>query len=328
MIRLRRAMLGFLLACATALPAFAQGAYPSRPVRLIVPFPPGNAADLAARVLAEEAQRRLNISIVVDNRAGASGAIGVQAVSTARADGYTLLVSSLSPIVVNPALTRNLPYDPQRDLAPMALLGWTGYLLVVSPDFPAQTLAEAVAVLRAAPGRYSAGNPGIGTVAHLTTELFNLLVGTRVESVPYRGSPAALLDVSTGRLGMMIDAMTSSLPQVQGGRVRALAVVQGTRSALVPNVPSMPETGVAELRDFQAQAWVALFGPARLPAEVTGFWTRELNGWLADPAFAARFAAQNLEVAPPAGPEALADLVATDLAKWRRVVTDARIEVQ
>jgi tripartite-type tricarboxylate transporter receptor subunit TctC len=105
-------------------------------------------------------------------------------------------------------------------------------------------------------------------------------------------------------------------------------VVQGTRSALVPNVPSMPETGVAELRDFQAQAWVALFGPARLPAEVTGFWTRELNGWLADPAFAARFAAQNLEVAPPAGPEALADLVATDLAKWRRVVTDARIEVQ
>jgi tripartite-type tricarboxylate transporter receptor subunit TctC len=324
---LRRTLLGLLAACGVAGMAAAQP-YPSRPVRFIVPFPPGNAADLTARVLAEEAQRRLNLSVVVENRAGGSGTVGVQAVTGARPDGYTFLVTSLSPIVVNPALIRNLPYDPQRELAPVSLLGWTGYLFLAAPEFPARTLPEAIAVIRANPGRYSAGNPGVGTLAHLTTELFGLLTGARVESVPYRGSAAALLDLSTGRLGVMIDAMTSALPQVQGGRVRALAVVQPTRSALAPEVPSMVETGVAELRDFQAQAWVALFGPAGLPDEVTQYWNREMNRWLADPAFAARFASQNLEVAPPSPPERLAELVASDIAKWSRVAQDARIEMQ
>ncbi len=327
MHRLRRALAGLVLACAAILPAAAQP-YPSRPVRFVVPFPPGNAADVTSRVLAEEAQRRLNLSVVVENRAGASGALGVQAVTSARPDGYTLLVTSLSPIVVNPALIRSLPYDPQKDLVPISLLGWTGYIFSVAPDFPARTLAEAVAVLRANPGRYSAGNPGMGTLAHLTTELFGQLIGTRLESVPYRGSGAALLDLSTGRLGVMIDAMTSSLPQVQAGRVRGLAVVQSTRSPLAPELPSMAEAGVPELRDMQAQAWVALFGPAGLPEEVIGFWNREMSRWLADPAIAQPFAAQNLEVAPPAGPERLAELVRSDLAKWSRVARDANIEMQ
>ncbi|MGG5811331.1 Bug family tripartite tricarboxylate transporter substrate binding protein [Falsiroseomonas sp. CW058] len=327
MKRIKRTLLGLVLACAAAWPALAQP-YPSRPVRMVVPFPPGNAADLTARVLAEEAQRRLNLSIVVENRAGGSGAIGVQAVTTARPDGYTLLVTSLSPVVVNPALIRNLPYDPARDLAPVSLIGWTGYVFAVAPDFPARNLAEAIAVLRASPGRFSAGNPGVGTLAHLTTELFGQLTGARVESVPYRGSGAALLDLSTGRLAVMIDAMTSALPQVQGGRVRGLAVVQGTRSALAPDLPSMPETGVPELRDFQAQAWIAMFGPAGLAGEATEFWNREMNRWLADPAFAARLTSQNLEAAPPAPPSRLAELVAADLAKWQRVARDSNIEMQ
>lgn len=324
---LRNALLGLGLACALGASALAQG-YPTRPVRLIVPFPPGNAADLTARMLAEEAQRRLNVTIVVENRAGGSGAIGVQAVSGARPDGYTLLATSLSPIVVNPALIRNLPYDPQRDLAPISLLGWIGFVVAVAPDFPARDLRDAVAVLRANPGRFAAGNPGVGTVAHLTTELFGQLVGTSIESVPYRGSSAALLDLSTGRLGLMIDAMTSALPQVQAGRVRGLGVVQGTRSALAPDLPAMPEAGVPELRDLQALAWVALFGPPGLPADITAYWNRELNRWLADPAFAQRFAAQNMEVAPPAPPSRLAELVASDLAKWARVAREARIEMQ
>jgi tripartite-type tricarboxylate transporter receptor subunit TctC len=327
MLGFLRAIFGLALACAAILPAVAQP-YPSRPVRFVVPFPPGNAADLTARVLAEEAQRRLNLSVVVENRGGASGALGVQAVTSARPDGYTLLVTSLSPIVVNPALIRNLPYDPQRDLVPISLLGWTGYIVSVAPDFPARTLAEAVAVLRANPGRYSAGNPGMGTLAHLTTELFGQLIGTRLEAVPYRGSGAALLDLSTGRLGLMIDAMTSSLPQVQAGRVRGLAVVQPTRSTLAPDLPSMAESGVPELREMQALAWVALFGATGTPEEVIGFWNGELNKWLADPAFAARFAAQNLEVAPAGPPSRLADLVRSDLAKWSRVARDANIEMQ
>ena len=326
-MKILRTLLGACLGIALALPALAQS-YPSRPVRVIVPFPPGNAADLTARVLAEEAQRRLNVPLVVENRAGGSGTVGVQAVTGARPDGYTLLVTSLSPIVVNPALIRNLPYDPVRELAPVSLLGWTGYVVAVAPDFPARTLAEAVAVLRAHPGRYSAGNPGIGTLAHLTTELFSLSLGTRIESVPYRGSGAALLDLSTGRLALMIDAMTSTLPQVQGGRVRGLAVVQGTRSSLAPDLPAMPETGVPELRDFQAQAWIAMFGPAGLPEKVTGYWNGQLNRWLTDPAFATRFTSQNLEVAPPSAPSRLAELVVSDIAKWARVARDAGVEMQ
>jgi tripartite-type tricarboxylate transporter receptor subunit TctC len=311
-----------------AAPAAAQEVYPARPVRLIVSFPPGNMADLVGRVLAEEAQKRLNIALVVDNRAGASGTLGVGAVATARPDGYTLLVTSLSPIVVTPALSRNMPYDSMRDLSPISLIGWTGYLFVVAPDFPARTMAEAVAVLRANPGRCSAGNPGVGTVAHLITELFAMQVGTRLESVPYRGSPAALLDLSTGRLGVMIDAMTSALPQVQGGRVRALGVMQGTRSALAPEVPTMVDSGVPELRDLQAQAWVGMYGPARLPADIVAFWNRQMNTWLADPVFAARLASQNVEAAPPAPAEALAELGVRDLAQWQRVVREAKIEPQ
>jgi tripartite-type tricarboxylate transporter receptor subunit TctC len=168
----------------------------------------------------------------------------------------------------------------------------------------------------------------MGTLAHLTTELFSQLIGTRLEAVPYRGSGAALMDLSTGRLGLMIDAMTSSLPQVQAGRVRGLGVVQPTRSALAPDLPSMAESGVPELREMQALAWVALFGAAGTPEEVIGFWNAELNKWLADPAFAARLAAQNLEAAPPGGPDRLAALVRSDLAKWNRVARDANIEMQ
>lgn len=323
---MRRIVLGCLFAL-VALPALAQ-TYPSRPVRMIVPFPPGNAADLSARLVAEEAGRRLNVTVVVENRAGGSGALGVTAVIQARADGHTILATSLSPIVVNPALVRNLPYDPQRDLSPVALIGWTGFLFLAAPDFPARTLPEAVAVLRAAPGRHSAGNPGIGTLAHLTTELFGQLTGARVESVPYRGSAAALLDLSTGRLGVMVDAMTSALPQVQAGRVRALAVMQSARSPLAPDIPALPEAGVPELREVQALAWTALFGPAGLPDEVTRFWNGAVNAWLADPAFVARLAAQNLEAAPPSPPARLAELVAADLARWNRVARDAGLEVQ
>ena len=148
--------------------ALAQ-AYPSRPVRLVVPFPPGNMSDLISRRLSEEFQSRQGVTLIVDNRAGATGVIGVQAVTTADPDGYTLLVSSNSPLTVNPAVRSDLPFDVMRDLVPIALLGWTGFLIVFSPEFPAKTLAEAVAVMRAAPGKYIAANPGTGTAGHLIT---------------------------------------------------------------------------------------------------------------------------------------------------------------
>ena len=320
----RRATLAAGLAA--PLPARSQ-TYPARPVRIVVPFPPGNMSDLIARVLIEEMQVRHNVQVVVDNRAGATGAIGVQAVTTAAPDGHTLLLTSNSPIVVNPAVTPNLPFDVTRDLVSMALIGWTGFLIVVPPDFPANTLAEAVALMRATPGRYVAANPGMGTAGHLNTEMFSRLTGARMEQVPYRGSAQALLDLSTGRVHFMIDAMTSSLPQVQGGRVKALAVVARNRSPLLPDVPSMREAGVPEVADFESLAWAGIMGPAGTPPAVTLYWNRVMNDLLRQEVFRRRLAQQNVEAAPPSGPERLADLVATDLARWRQLVRDAHIVI-
>lgn len=321
----RRAALAAGLA--TPMLARAQPAYPSRPVRIIVPFPPGNMSDLIARVLIDEMQQRHNVQVVVDNRAGATGAIGVQAVTSAPPDGHTLLLTSNSPIVVNPAVTPNLPFDVTRDLVSMALVGWTGFLIVVPPDFPANTLAEAVRLMKATPGRYIAANPGMGTAGHLNTEMFSRLTGTRLEQVPYRGSTQALLDVSTGRIQFMIDAMTSSLPQVQGGRVKALAVVARNRSPLLPDVPSMREAGVPEVADFESLAWAGIMGPAGTPPAVTLYWNRVINELLREESFRRRLAQQNVEAAPPSGPEKLADLVTNDLARWRQLVRDAHIVI-
>ncbi|MBS7788928.1 tripartite tricarboxylate transporter substrate binding protein [Roseococcus sp. SDR] len=313
-------------ALALAAPAFAQG-YPTRPVRIIVPFPPGNMSDLIARVLTEEMQTRHNVQIVVDNRAGATGAIGVQAVTSAPPDGHTLLLTSNSPVAVNPAVTPNLPFDVLRDLAPMSLIGWTGFLIVVPPDLPANNLAELVALMRANPGRYIAANPGMGTAGHLTTEMFSRLARVPMEQVPYRGSAQALLDLSAGRVHFMIDAMTSAQPQVVGGRVKALAVLAQARSPILPDVPSMRESGVPEVVDFQSLAWAGLFGPAGTPPAITLYWNRIFNELLADPAFVRRLATQNVEAAPPGGPERLADILRTDLGRWQQLVRDANIRI-
>lgn len=325
MVRItRRATLAGGLA--TPMLARAQ-AYPSRPVRFVVPFPPGNMSDLIARLLIDEMQTRHNVQVVVDNRAGATGAIGVQAVTSAAPDGHTLLLTSNSPIVVNPAVTPNLPFDVTRDLVSMALIGWTGFLIVVPPDFPANNLADAVALMRATPGRYIAANPGMGTAGHLNTEMFSRLTGTRLEQVPYRGSTQALLDISTGRVQFMIDALTSSLPQVQGGRVKALAVVARNRTPLLPEVPSMREAGVPEVADFESLAWAGIMGPAGTPPGVTLYWNRVVNELLREESFRQRLAQQNVEAAPPSGPERLADLVSTDLTRWRQLVRDAHIVI-
>lgn len=313
-------------ALALTAPAFAQ-AYPSRPVRIIVPFPPGNMSDLIARVLTEEMQTRHNVQIVVDNRAGATGAIGVQAVTSAPPDGHTLLLTSNSPVAVNPAVTPNLPFDVLRDLVPMSLIGWTGFLIVVPPDLPANNLAELVALMRANPGRYIAANPGMGTAGHLTTEMFSRLARVPMEQVPYRGSAQALLDLSAGRVHFMIDAMTSAQPQVVGGRVKALAVLAQSRSPILPNVPSMRESGVPEVVDFQSLAWAGLFGPAGTPPAITLYWNRIFNELLADPAFVRRLASQNVEAAPPGGPERLADILRTDLGRWQQLVREANIRI-
>ena len=322
--------LALLSGLGLAAPAFigsdaAAQAYPTKPVRIIIPFPPGNMSDLIVRLMADEMQSRHGVQVVVDNRAGATGAIGIQAVTRSEADGYTLLLTSNSPVTVNPAVNPNLPFDVQRDLVPMALIGWTGFLIIVPPDFPANTLGEAVALMRANPGRYTAANPGQGTQGHLVTESFSRLTGTRLEQVSYRGSAAALVDINAGRVHFMVDAMTSAMPQLRGGRVKALAVLSSQRSPIAPEVPSMTEAGVPEVANFTATAWAGLMGPAATPRAVTEYWNRQINALLREDGFKRRLAVANVEAAPPSGPERLADLVSGELERWRRLVREANI---
>ncbi len=324
----RHALAGAALATLAAPRAMAQ-AYPARPVRLVVPFPPGNTSDILARLAAEEVQKRRGVTVVVENRPGASGALGVQAVTGARPDGLTLLVTTQSPIVVNPPLMKNPPYDPVRDLSPVALFARTGFILIAAPDFPANTMAEAARVLRAAPaGRFSAANPGLGTMSHLAMALLALQLGTQIESVPYRGSAAALVDVTAGRVPLMIDGFNSAVPQVRGGKAKALAVIARQRSPLVPDVPSMAESGVPELADLEALSWTGLLAPAGTPPEVAAWWAAALGEVMRDQAVVTKLAQTFIEAVPPASAEAFAQEIASDLAKWTRVVREARIEQQ
>ncbi|CEJ10555.1 Tripartite tricarboxylate transporter family receptor [bacterium YEK0313] len=299
--------------------------YPSSPVRIVVPFPPGNFSDLVGRLLVEEMQNRYGATLVVDNRAGATGAIGVQVVTQAQPDGYSLLLSSNSPLSVNAAVRSNLPFDIKKDLEPISLLGWTGYLLVVPPDFPARTLAEAVQLWRASPGKYTAANPGTGTAGHLITELVALNLGTRFEHAPYRGSGQALMDVNQNRAHLMIDAMTSSLPQVQGKTVRPLCVMSPRRSPLIPEVPSIAEAGVPELADIDVVAWAGLFAPARTPAPIVQYWSERSNVLLRDPKVVQRLAGMNVEAAPPGTPRDMRDLMEKELVRWTDVARKAGI---
>lgn len=306
-------------------PGFADDYPGGGAVRIIVPFPPGNFSDVVSRLLTDEMKQRYNATLVVDNRAGATGAIGIQAVTRSQPDGYTLLLSSNSPLTVNPAVRKSIPFDVLNDLVPIALIGWTGFLIVVPPDFPANTLAEAVALMRASPDKYVAANPGAGTAGHLLTEMISRTIGARLAHASYRGSGQALMDVSQGRVHMMIDAMTSSLSQVRGGNVKALAVTAPKRSPLIPEVPSITETGVPELADVDVVSWAGLLAPAKAPPQVVSYWSDRVNALLAESAFVRRLATINVEAAPPGKPEQLRQLMEKDLARWTKVAKDANI---
>jgi tripartite-type tricarboxylate transporter receptor subunit TctC len=236
----------------------------------------------------------------------------------------TLMVTTQSPIVVNPPLLKNPPYDPVRDLSPVALFARTGFVLVAAPSFPATTMAEAARVLRAAPpGTYSAANPGLGTMSHLAMALLGLSLGTRIESVPYRGSAPALNDTVSGTVQAMLDQLPSALGQIQGGRVRALAVTGPRRSALLPNVPTLAEIGLAEA---QATSWGAVMAPAGTPAAVVERYNALLRDILADATVKQRLAAAGAD-AVYSTPGELAATMRSETQKWGRVVREARITV-
>ena len=321
------AMLFLAVAGFTSTAAQAQ-AWPSKPIRLVVPFPPGNAGDVTARTMSDKLSQRLGQSILVENRPGATGIIGMELVQKSPPDGYTLLVTSLSPLTINPIIFKKLPYDSVRDFQPIALIGWTGMMLVANPAFPANTVNELIALVKANPGKYNYAHIGIGTLSQLTMEAFRHASGLDIVGVPYKGSAQALTDMIGGQVPFMWDGMTSSNVQVKAGKLKGLAVSSPRRSLFAPQVPTLIESGNPSLKDVDVVGWTGLLGPAGLPRAIVERLHADTMAVVQSQDIKDRYAAQNLELFPPSSPDDFAAYIKADLAKWQKVAKEAKIQPQ
>ena len=300
----------------------AEAAWPARPLRVVVPFPPGQSMDVLPRLLGDILSRRLAQPVVFENRPGGVGVPAMEAVARAAPDGHTLGVGSISTLAVNPVLLPNLPYDVGRDLAPVARMFDVALAVVVHPSVPARTPQELVSWLRDNPGtRYASAGPA--TTPHLTAELFAHRLGLPLEHVPYRGSAPAMADLVAGVVPLMFDTAASALPQARGGRVRLIAV---TSAARLPRVPDTPTVGETVSPGFEAVAWGGLVAPAGTPAPLVETINAEIRTALADPVLADRFAELGAVPVPATAGE-FAAFVRTEAAKWGEVVRTARIRL-
>jgi tripartite-type tricarboxylate transporter receptor subunit TctC len=252
----------------------AQAAYPDKPIRLVVGFPPGQATDIIARAAAKKLQDVLGQPVIVDNKAGAAGIIGSEIVAKAPADGYTLLVSSSGPLAINPSLYSKLSYNPVRDYEPITLLAVVPLFLAVNPAFPAQNATDLVKLAKASPGKINYGSGGSGITSHLAMELLKHSQGIDLTHVPYKGSPAAITDLIGGQVQLMFDTGPALLPHMRSGKLRILAVGSRSRNPAAPNVPTMAEAG---LGNFEAPAWIGLVAPKGTPRDIVDTLNKALQ---------------------------------------------------
>jgi tripartite-type tricarboxylate transporter receptor subunit TctC len=303
-----------LLAMASAV--HAEPGYPSKPIRLIVPFAPGGSTDVLARLLAEALRPELGQPVIVENKAGAGGNIGGDFVAKAPPDGYTLLIAAAGPTVINPSLYARMPYDPAKDLRPVSLLIQEPNLMAVNPKIPAKTVAEFIAYAKSRPTEISFGSPGNGSPAHLAGEWFNQLTGTTMVHVPYKGTGPALNDLIAGQIAMMIDNMPAMWPHVQAGKLRALAVSTDKRAAAAPDVPTIAESGV---KGFAFGAWKGLMVPAATPPDIVERLHAAATKALAKPDFRKRLIELGAE---PVGntPAQFAAVIKNETASWAALV--------
>jgi tripartite-type tricarboxylate transporter receptor subunit TctC len=311
------------LALALAFPAEGAQAYPARPIRFIVPFPPGGGNDIVGRVVAQRLSEALGVAVVVDNRGGAGGTIGTDIVSKAPPDGHTLLVNNIS-LAVNATLYEKLPYDTLKDLAPVTLLGGQPNVLVVHPSVSAGSVKELIALARAKPGQTVYGTGGVGTAGHLATELFMMMTKTQMVHVPYKGLGPALTDLVGGRLQVIISTLASALPQVKSGKLRPLAVTTVERSTFFPQLPTMSEAGVP---GYDFSTWYGLLVPGRTPASIVDRLNSVSVTILQAPALKDQFAAQGLEAAPTSSAE-FGAFLKYEVAKWGKVIKAAGIKAE
>lgn len=304
-------------------PAFAQGAnYPTKPIRLIVPYPPGGPLDIAARALAEQVRPTLG-TIVVENKPGAGGNLGVDALAKSAPDGYTLGIGAVATHAINPWLFAKLPYDPIKDFAPITLIAQVPNVLVMSTDTAARlninSLADLLAYMRKNPGKLNYASGGNGSGGHLAGELMKSMARVYAVHIPYAGAAPAQLSLLSGQTDFMFDNLASALPQIRAGKLKALAVTTTQRAESLRDVPTMAEAGGKELASFDVSTWFGVFAPAGTPAPIVAKLNEEFRKALVTPAMRERLAAMGTEPSPNT-PEQFARFIAAELAKYRDVV--------
>ena len=303
--------------------AHAQS-FPNKPLRMIVPFPAAGGADIFARLVSRKLADQMGQGFVVDNRAGASGIIGSEAVAKAPADGYTLLLGTTGTHSTNPVVYAKLPYDPIRDYAPVSLVAEAPFVLLVHPSLPVRSVKELIAFAKTRPGELNYGSAGIGSSSHLGFEQFSLMAGIKMSHVPYKGLPLATGDTIAGNLTMTWDSISASAPMIRNGRLRALGIGSLKRSPLMADLPTIAE---AALPGFELVSWYGVFAPANTPADIVRRLNAEIVKAVASPELREQYAALGATQVSNT-PEEFAAMLKRDIAKWSKIARDTKIEMQ
>ena len=311
-----------LATLAGAYAACAQG-YPDKPIRMLLPYPPGAGSDVITRLIAQKLAENLGQQVIVDNRGGAGGNIAMELAAKAPADGYTLVLALTSQLAINPNLFHKLPYDPVGDFAPITLLGSAPYVLVVHPALPATSVRELIALAKSRPERLAFASAGNGSGAHLATELLKSLAGIDMIHVPYKGAGPALPDVISGQVQLMFATHSATGQHVRAGRLRALAVTTAQRSSALPELPTVAEAGVP---GYDSGVWYGLLAPAGAPRQIVARLNRESLRALNSPAVRERLTPEAFE-AIGSTPEYFAGYIASELAKWAKVVRQSKTKI-
>jgi tripartite-type tricarboxylate transporter receptor subunit TctC len=315
--------LALLLAVMPSAVAHADD-YPSHPIKLIVPYAPGGGADAVARIVAKRVSETIGQPMVVENRGGAGSIIGTEDVHKSDPDGYTLLLGQSGPIAINPAVYKDLPYDPEKDFAPITMTTAYPYILVVKAKLPVKTLQDFVAMVKAKPGEFNYGTTGVGAANHLVTELFASHAGLKMIHVPYRGTALAVADLLAGQVTVVFSDPVSALPHLQAGTLRALAVTTKERSAVAPDVPTLAESGYP---GFDAAGWHGFLVPARTPAPIVQKLHDQIIAALNDPPTKALIVAQAMQIIGDT-PAEFSAFIKQDIAMWKAVATQANVSVK
>ncbi len=314
---MRPARFLLFLALAAAVPFAAAQSWPARPIRLVVPYAPGGPLDISARLISAKLQESLGQAVVPDNRPGAGGNIGVDLVAKSPPDGYTLVISAIATLAINPSLYTGLPYDPIKDLRHVTLLVQVPNVLIVSNDLPAKNVQELIALARARPGKLDFGSGSTGSTGHLAGEMFKMMTGTFMVHIPYKGSAPAMADMMAGRINLMFDNLASALPNIKAGKVRALATTTRARSSFLPDLPTLDEAG---LKGFDMTTWWGVSAPAKTPQPVVERLSAEILKAMDAPDLKERLHNMGSDAPAIRTPEQFAAFVASELKIYTELV--------